>query len=119
MLAEGNTGAVVPALHFARQALRMAEQVTLYANGNEKLASELTSALKAASAPMQVDSRKIAKRVIALDHAQINLQFEDVAGTTEAFLAHEPKTKLRGNLAQQLGLEMTPMNTIKLNPPFN
>lgn len=119
MLAEGDTAAVVPALHFARQALRMSEQVTLYTNGNEQLAKDLTDALTAAPAPMKVDSRKISKLVKAPERAQITLQFEDGGSTTEAFLAHKPKTKLRGTLAQQLGCELTPMNTVKINPPFN
>lgn len=34
MLAQGDTGNIVVALHFARQALRISKQVTLYTNGN-------------------------------------------------------------------------------------
>jgi thioredoxin reductase len=117
MLAEGDTGAVIPALHFARQALRMADQVTLYTNGNEKLAEELTAALKAAPAPMTVNSKKITMLVKALERSRITLEFEDGTSITEGFLAHKPKTKLRGDLAQQLGLELTTI--IKVNPPFN
>ncbi|KUI59136.1 hypothetical protein VP1G_06425 [Cytospora mali] len=119
MLAEGDTGAVVPALHFARQALRMSKQVTLYTNGNEQLAKQLTDALEAAPAPMKVDSRKITKLVKGPERAQVTLHLEDGTSTTEAFLEHKPKTKLSGSLAQQLGVELTPMNTIKANPPFN
>ncbi|RWA06389.1 hypothetical protein EKO27_g8723 [Xylaria grammica] len=119
MLAEGDTGAVVPALHFARQALRMAKQVTLYTNGNEALAKELMDALNDAPAPMMVNSKKITKLVKAPERARVVLELEDGTAATEGFLAHKPKTKLRGNLAEQLGLEMTPMNTVKVNPPFN
>lgn len=119
MLAEGDTGAVIPALHFARQALQMSKHVTLYTNGNERLAEQLKDALEAAPAPMTVNSNKIMKLIKAPERAQITLQLEDGNSKTEAFLAHKPKTKLRGSLAQQLGLELTPMNTVKVNPPFN
>ncbi|RYP51342.1 hypothetical protein DL768_003346 [Monosporascus sp. mg162] len=59
MLAEDDTGAVAPALHFARQTLRMADEVTLYTSGNEQLASELIDDLDASPPPMRVDPRKI------------------------------------------------------------
>ncbi|KAI0407265.1 hypothetical protein F4802DRAFT_554766 [Xylaria palmicola] len=119
MLAEGDTGAVVPALHFARQAFRMAKRVTLYTNGNEALAKELTDALEDAPAPMTINSKKITKLVKAPERARIVLALEDGTTITEGFLAHKPKTKLRGNLAEQLGLEMTTMNIVKVSPPFN
>lgn len=119
MLAEGDTGAVVPALHFARQALRMVDQVTLYTNGNEQLANDLRATLEAAPAPMSVDSKKITKLVKSPERARIMLEFEDGTSTTEAFLAHKPKTILRGDLAQQLGCELSPKQTVVINPPFN
>lgn len=119
MLAEGDTGAVVPALHFARQALRMVEEVTLYTNGNEQLAAELEAALQAAPAAMTVNSRKIAKFTKAPDNARITLHFDDGTSFTEAFLAHKPKTKPRCDLAQQLSCELTPMKTVLVKPPFN
>lgn len=119
MLAEGDTGNVVVALHFARQTLRIAKQATLYTNGNEELAKQLKDALAAAPAPMTIESKKITQLVKAPERSQITLKFSDGSEKTEAFLAHKPKTRLRGSLAQQLGLEVTPMNTIKVNPPFN
>lgn len=119
MLAEGDTGAVVPALHFARQALRMVDQVTLYTNGNEQLAGELKAALETAPAPMTINSKKVTQLVKAPERARITLNFEDGTSITEAFLAHKPKTKLRGNLALQLGCALSPMHTVVVNPPFN
>lgn len=97
----------------------MADQMTLYTDGDEKLANGLEDALKDAPAPMSVDSRKIAKLVKEPIRSQIRLEFADGTSKVEGFLAHKPKTKLRGALAEQLGLEFTPMNTIKVNPPFN
>jgi thioredoxin reductase len=119
MLAEGDTGAVIPALHFARQALRMTEQVTLYTNGNENLAKDLRAALDAAPAPMTVNSKKITNLFKTSERARVTLNFDDGTSITEAFLAHKPKTKLRGNLAQQLRLELSPTKTITVNPPFD
>ncbi|KAH7408075.1 hypothetical protein DE146DRAFT_675213 [Phaeosphaeria sp. MPI-PUGE-AT-0046c] len=119
MLAEGDTGAVVPALHFARQALRMVDQVTLYTNGNEQLASDLKAALESAPAPMIVNSKKIARLTKSPERARITLEFANGTSITEAFLAHKPKTKLRGDLAQQLGCALSPMQTVLVNPPFN
>jgi thioredoxin reductase len=119
MLAEGDVNNVVVALHFARQALRMSRHVTLYTHGNTQLTAELTSALEAAPAPMSVDARKITQLVKGPERSQVILHFEDGTTTTEAFLAHKPKTKLRGDLAEQLGVELTPMNTVKVSPPFN
>lgn len=97
----------------------MTDLVTLYTNGNEGLAADLTDTLAGAPAPMIVDSRKISKLTKAPERAQITIHSGDGTRKTEAFLAHKPKTKLRGSLAQALGLEMTPMNTIRVNPPFN
>ncbi|KAJ4391003.1 hypothetical protein N0V93_004602 [Gnomoniopsis smithogilvyi] len=119
MLAEGDTGNVLVALHFARQALRLANQVTLYTNGNAELAKQLTEALEAAPAPMTVEAKKIMRLRKGPKRAEMVIEFDDGTSRTEAFLAHKPKTKLRGSLAQQLGLQLTPMGIIKVNPPFN
>ncbi|KAF2681269.1 FAD/NAD(P)-binding domain-containing protein [Lentithecium fluviatile CBS 122367] len=105
--------------HFARQALRMAKQMHLYTNGDEKLAQNLRAALEAAPAPMTVNSKRITKLVKATERARVTLEFDDGTSVTEAFLAHKPKTKLRGDLAQQLGCDLSPMKTVAVNPPFN
>ncbi|KAF2654216.1 FAD/NAD(P)-binding domain-containing protein [Lophiostoma macrostomum CBS 122681] len=119
MLAEGDTGAVLPVLHFARQGLTISKHVTLYTNGNEQLASELKTALAAAPAPMTVDSRKITKIAKGPLRAQVGLHFSDGSEKNEAFLAHKPKFRLRGQIAEQLGCERTSMGTVKVSPPFN
>ena len=108
MLVEGDTAAVVPALHFARQALRIVDQVTLYTNGIEQLAGELKAGLDAAPAPISVNLKKITMLVKAPERACIILQFDDGTSTPETFLAHKPKTKVRGDLAQQLGCTLRP-----------
>jgi thioredoxin reductase len=97
----------------------MVDQVTLYTNGNEQLAGDLKAALDAAPAPMTVNSKKITKLVKAHERARITLHFDDGTSITEAFLAHKPKTRLRGDLAQQVGCALSPIQTIAVNPPFN
>ena len=68
---------------------------------------------------MKVNSRRIAKLVKAPNWAEIILHFDDRSEKTEGFLAHNPKTMLRGSLAAQLGAEITPMSIIKVSPPFD
>jgi thioredoxin reductase len=119
VLAEGDIGALMPALHFARQALRMSKEVTIYTNGNDALAKEITAAVEAAPVPMKTDAREITKLEKAPERSQITLHFKDGTNATEAFLAHKPKFRLRGDLAQQLGVELAPPGTIKVTPPFN
>lgn len=77
MLAVGDTGKVVLTLHLAQQALCIAQQVTLYTNGNKELAKQLTDALTAAPAPMTVNSKKIVKLVKAPERSRITLHFDN------------------------------------------
>lgn len=121
ILATGDLGAVMPALHVARQALRLSQTVTLYTNGNAALSKEIQGALDSSAGrpPMKIDGRKIARVAKGPSHAQCILHFEDGSLATEAFLGHKPKFRLRGHLAQQLGIELTPQGTIKVAPPSN
>lgn len=108
MLAVGETGVVLTALFFARQVLRMTDRMTIYTNGNEELAKDLDAAIAAAPAPMTVDPREIAKLVKGPNGAEVEVHFKNGDSQTEGFIAHKPKSKLRGTLAEQLGLELTP-----------
>ncbi|KAM7213086.1 FAD/NAD(P)-binding domain containing protein [Rhypophila decipiens] len=120
MLAQGDVSNALVALHFARQALQLTNSVTIYTNGNHQLADDLQAALKAAPAPMVVDSRRIVRLSKEPVRARITLYFDDETRKTEGFLAHKTSTKLRSSdLATQLGLELTPMGTIAVHPPFN
>ncbi|CAG8962003.1 hypothetical protein HYFRA_00014111 [Hymenoscyphus fraxineus] len=117
VIAEGECGRAMIATHLARQALRLSKETTMYTLGDE----ELTSAIEAdiANVPqMKVDSRKVRKLVKALTGSEVTLHFQDGTTKTEGFLAHKPKFELRGDLADQLGLEKQ-NGVIKVNPPFN
>jgi thioredoxin reductase len=118
ILCDGDVGSVPIALHLARQALRLSKEVTMYTLGNEQLANDITSAV--ASVPqMKVDSRVVKKLVKGPNRADVILHFEDGTTTTEGFLTHKPKFRQRSPFAEQLGLELAPGGTIKVNPPFN
>ncbi|KAI0817172.1 hypothetical protein GGR55DRAFT_673013 [Xylaria sp. FL0064] len=107
------------ALHFGRQVLRLANQVTLYTHGNNVISKELEIIIASGCAPMAVKSRRIAKLVKAQERSRVVLHFEDGTTTTEVFLAHKPKFGLRGDLHRQLGLEVSAAGTVVVSPPFN
>jgi pyruvate/2-oxoglutarate dehydrogenase complex dihydrolipoamide dehydrogenase (E3) component len=136
IIAEGDCGSVVVALHIARQALRLSKETTMYTLGNEQLAADIAAAIGATAAPrMKVDARAISKLVKVPERAEVTIHFDDGTTKTEGYMVHKPKTILRGDLAHQLGLELTPQGTeilfrqvvitltaqgtIKVNPPFN
>ncbi|KAI1109813.1 FAD/NAD(P)-binding domain-containing protein [Nemania sp. NC0429] len=96
MLAKGDIGVAIVALHYAHQALRLADYITLHTSGKEKLAEELTAA--AAPAPTTVNTKMITKLVTAPERSRT-------------------ETRLWGDLSQQLGLEAA--GFIKVTPPFN
>ncbi|KAI8633456.1 FAD/NAD(P)-binding domain-containing protein [Xylariaceae sp. FL1651] len=106
ILAEG--GIVNTALRFARQALLMVDDnVTIYTNGNEQLAMDLARALSVAPAPIEANPKKITRLVKIVLRSHVKVYFEDGTSTTEGFLVHRPKMKLRSDPAQQLELELT------------
>lgn len=68
---------------------------------------------------MIVDARKIPKLFKHAGRAQVALHFEDGRRKTEGILSHKPQSRLRGDLAQQLALVLTPKNLIQVTPPFH
>ena len=107
------------ASHLTKQACQFAEQVFVYTNGNEKLATELestTNELKKA----RIDNRMI--KSFGCDEVHIGkkltIEFGNGQHETINFLVHKPKTKLNGTFAQQLGLELTQGGDLKVAQPF-
>ncbi|KAH8773848.1 thioredoxin reductase glit-like protein [Diaporthe sp. PMI_573] len=106
------------ALHVSRNAAQLVKSVTIYTNGDTSQVDTLQAAI-GPKAPMTVDSRRITKFVLGPDKIGLTLHFEDGTTKDEAFLSHKPKSKLKSSeLAEQLGLEITPQGDIKANPPF-
>ncbi|KAI3326347.1 FAD/NAD(P)-binding domain-containing protein [Xylariaceae sp. AK1471] len=108
------------AKHMAHMAATLAKIVTIYTNGDEQLASELTTALKDAD-QYQVDHRAISRLSFNPDSGElITISFQDGSDDKkEAFLAHSPTTRVKGPFAEQLGLELTPMGDYVVSPPFS
>lgn len=96
-----------------------AAQATIYTHGNDALAKELETSLAAGTVPMKVEPRKITRLVKAHEGSRVVVHLEDGTTKTEAFVAHKPKFALRGDLHQQLGLELSAAGTIVVSPPFN
>lgn len=98
----------------AANAAQLSEEVTLYTHGEESVAEQLTSLVKA---PFKIDSRKI-KRLIDNGGSSVTIEFTDGATKEEKFLVHNPKTTVQGPFVEQLGLALTPTGDIVAAPPF-
>jgi thioredoxin reductase len=112
------------ALHIARYANRLADKVTIYTNGNDKVTEEVKKALAACKPEsktrknISIEQRKIVKFVKLENGADVEVVLEDGDKRTEGFLAHKPKEKLNGPWVEQLGLEVTESGNIKVTEPF-
>lgn len=112
------------AVHMARMAAPLAKVVTVYTNGDEALAAEVAGALSSSSIEQQryrTDCRAIARLTFDADSAElVRLSFgEGSEPKSEAFLTHNPWTRVRGPFAEQLGLTLTPSGDYVVQPPFN
>lgn len=106
------------ALHVSRNAAQLVKFVNIYTNGETSQVDSLQAAI-GPSALMTVDTRRITKLVLGPDKIGLTLHFEDGTVKDEAFLSHKPKSKLKSSeLAEQLGLDLTPQGNLKANPPF-
>lgn len=120
MLAIDDCGTAPVAMHVARQSLRLTDSVTMYTHGNDQLAADIRAATRDPSVPqMKADARRIVKFEKGPHRAEVTIHFEDGTTATETFIAHKPKFRLRGDLHEKLGLEVTPQGTLKVTPPFN
>ncbi|KAJ5212203.1 uncharacterized protein N7498_003849 [Penicillium cinerascens] len=117
VLAVGGLSKTPLALHVARQISTLSQTVTIYTNGSEDLAKEVSAGF-GTSTVMKVESRKIKSLSKQHEKASVLLEFEDGSSVIEGFLAHTPETRPRGPFAEQLGLEQTPSGDIKAGPPF-
>ncbi|KAH6664520.1 hypothetical protein B0J14DRAFT_552007 [Halenospora varia] len=113
------------AVHLARFALRLADKVVIYTNGNPEVTQEIKEALSKLRPQsktrknVSIDDRKIAKLIKGSRKAEVEVVLDDGERRLEGFLAHRPKGELNGQWVEQLGLEKTATGDIKVNPPFN
>ncbi|THV43804.1 hypothetical protein BGAL_0901g00010 [Botrytis galanthina] len=133
ILAIGDCASPQMALHLARQALRLSDNITIYTHGNEALAEEIEAA-KVASNPdvnskcrsrINICNYSIQKFIPNDDPSSgLTVVFDKNNGAglgdhTHAFLLHKPATEQTNNLAHQLGVELTEQGDIKVTTPFN
>ena len=77
------------ALHVGNMALQLAKTLTIYTNGDESTAANITTALKPPSSMITVESRKIKKMAMASpdsDSADVVVTLEDGTQKTESFI---------------------------------
>ena len=112
-------------MHVANYALRLADKVTIYTNGNSATTSTLESAASQlkpeskSSNNITINDKKISKLVKGGKGAEVEVVMENGEKIVEGFLVHKPVGKLNGDWVEQLGLETTEQGTIKVNFPFN
>ncbi|KAK4451417.1 putative thioredoxin reductase-like protein 1 [Podospora aff. communis PSN243] len=108
------------ALHMARMAKRLSEKVTIYANGDENISSELVD--PAEKEGLNIERRKLVrleKNDGSSGGSGVAVSLEDGTQMTEQFLVSKPKGRVNGPFASQLGLELTEQGFIKVKAPFN
>src|SRR4051812_16854249 len=74
------------ALHMARMAKRLAPNVTVYTDGAEELAEQITLALKGSVSGIKVDKRHITQLKKGPEKAEVIMKFKDGSEVTEGFL---------------------------------
>ncbi|KAL1856873.1 hypothetical protein Daus18300_010636 [Diaporthe australafricana] len=111
------------ALMLASDAIKYADALAIYTNGNPGLAAQL-SASQQMAAGMSVDDRKIlrvgrgATSSSSSPSSSVLITFVDGTEKTEDFVHHRPLTRVAGRFVDQLGLAVTPMGDIEAPPPF-
>jgi thioredoxin reductase len=119
VLAVGDVANLFFATHLAKQASQFAQRVTIYTNGNEKLATEIEPHLSTLKS-VRVEDGAIASisRNEMGGGERLTMAFEDGQQEKVGFLIHKPKTAVNGPFVEQLGLELTPSGDLKVGQPF-
>ncbi|XRM44153.1 hypothetical protein ABZX51_007298 [Aspergillus tubingensis] len=114
VLAIQSAANVPMAMHQAENAAQLAEQVTIYTNGQEALESQLATTLasQGSNTVCKVDNREITGLELNGDvlstSASVLVQLADGSQVEEAFIVHNPNTQVKSTFATQLGLDLTP-----------
>ena len=70
----------------ARMANRLAEDVTVYTDGAEELADQISAALKGSVSGIKINQKRISKLAKGPEKSQVVMTFEDGTEMTEGFL---------------------------------
>ncbi|KAK7042376.1 hypothetical protein R3P38DRAFT_2511450 [Favolaschia claudopus] len=104
-------------LHAAPNAARLAKHVNIYTNDNASLLASTKAGLH--SSKFAFDDRKITKYRLVDGGPAVEITFADGSTKTEGWLVSHPNVEQRAPFAEQLGLELGPMSSITVQPPFN
>ncbi|KAL2037461.1 hypothetical protein N7G274_009741 [Stereocaulon virgatum] len=105
------------AVRLSENAAQYTSSVTIYTNGQEELGQQIEAASGDGN-KYNVDARPIKCIRKSRTGPEVIIYFEDGSKTPEAFLVHTPTTQLKGTLAGQIDLELTPEGEIKAEAPF-
>ncbi|KAI1952049.1 hypothetical protein LOZ12_002787 [Ophidiomyces ophidiicola] len=100
----------------AGDANKFARNVNLYTNGDREVTANLEPLVQGTN--FRIRGCPIRRLVKQKNRAEVVVELDDDTVITEGFLVHQPYTKLRGQLPERLGLEMTPFGDIKVQHPF-
>ncbi len=104
--------------HVARMAKRLSNHTTIYTSSSPEQTDQIKALIHGTK--ITVDSRPISSFALIGDGPEVKVTFADGSEVVEGFIAsHPPVGQSAGDLAEQLGLEMTPTGEIKVSPPFN
>jgi gliotoxin/aspirochlorine biosynthesis thioredoxin reductase len=108
--------------HVVRMAKNLAKHVVIYTNAHDDITTTCTSYVESSNGnnKLSLDSRPIRHFTLVDNGPQVRVTFEDGSEKVEGFITSHPSIELRGReLAEQLGLEMTPMGDVQVSPPWN
>lgn len=114
ILAVGFAGSPFHSNILVDDARKFTNKVTIYTNGDEDLLRGIQSA--AVHNDTRYDSRKI--KGFMKQAQSILLEFEDGETAEEAFIVHQPGTRVNPSFVEQLGLDLNERGDIVTKMPF-
>ncbi|GAW25784.1 putative thioredoxin reductase [Rosellinia necatrix] len=115
----GLTGSPSHALMLVEDALKFAHTVTVYTNGNTKLADEVRNLLWARGENgVQIDSRTVTRLIKNPGNTGIQTRLDGAEIVVEDFLVHQPDTHADRNIVAQPALHTDGRGDIVSRMPF-
>lgn len=115
ILASGFAGIPFHASILIDDARKFAEKITIYTHGNQKLAEDIRDAAR--DNATLYDARKIIRMEKLPDGVLI--EFEDGEIKEEAFIVHQPSTRVNPAFVEQLDLKLNERGDIITKMPFH
>jgi gliotoxin/aspirochlorine biosynthesis thioredoxin reductase len=90
----------------ARNALQFTDDVTIYTNGSQSVASALLPMVEKKG--IKVDDKPIKRLIKEPNAAEVTIDFQDRSSITHSFLVHGPRNEMPLDFAKSLNLERMP-----------